>query len=120
MSDEFLKVARQEIQLEINELEHDILRCSDDKSVFENSQSIESHLHKISGLAPMAGQEKIGQIAKIIYKMLKEQHNDLTGSYHIISNAIEDMKKIFHGADIYDISELKRQVHDRFPHLSHL
>ncbi|NHI03686.1 hypothetical protein DYY67_0756 [Candidatus Nitrosotalea sp. TS] len=64
MSDEFLKVARQEIQLELDELERIVLHCDSDEHIFKNSQNIKAHLHKIKGLAPMMGQEKIGELAK--------------------------------------------------------
>ncbi|HKU33891.1 MAG TPA: hypothetical protein VJR22_08620 [Candidatus Nitrosotalea sp.] len=117
MSDEFLRVAKQEIQSEISSLEQIISRCNNDEHLFENSQIIEECLHKIKGLAPMIGQEKIGEIAKISDSILKYIISEgvLSGSYSFMSKTIGDMKRIFHGLNVYDISDFKKLVHDRFP-----
>ena len=45
--------------------------CSTDKDIFTKSSDIEKHVHKIKGLAPMMGQEQIGQLAAILDKILK-------------------------------------------------
>ncbi|MGI0046453.1 MAG: hypothetical protein ACREBB_04605 [Nitrosotalea sp.] len=119
MSDEFLKVARQEIQSELDELERVVLHCNNDELIFKNSQSIESHFHKIVGLAPMIGQEKMGEMAKIIDNILKHiiSKGPLSDSYPIISRTIEDMKKVFHGLNVYDVSEFRRYVRSKFPYI---
>jgi len=120
MSDEFLKVARQEIQLELDELERIVLHCNNDEHIFKNSQSIKVHLHKIKGLAPMMGQEKIGELAKMSDSILRYimSEGPLPGSCLIILKTVEDMKKIFGGLNIYDLSDFKKQVHDMFPQIS--
>ncbi|MGB6464465.1 MAG: Hpt domain-containing protein [Nitrosotalea sp.] len=120
MSDEFLKVARQEIQSELDELERIVLHCNNDEHIFRNSQSIKAHVHKIKGLAPMMGQEKIGELAKTSDSILRYiiTEGPLPGSCLAIVKIIEDMKKIFDGLNIYDLSDFKKQVHDKFPQIS--
>lgn len=117
MSDEFLRVARQEIQTELNELEQIIALCNNDERLFTNSQSIEEHLHRIKGLAPMIGQEKVGEIAKTGDNILKHIINEgvLLGSYFFVLKTIDDMKKILQGFDDYDISKFKKLACEKFP-----
>ena len=99
MYDEFLNIARQEIQAELNDLESIISRCNNDEHIFQNSKEIEAHLHKIKGLAPMMDQEKVGQIAKILDVIMKHivEHGILTGAYKFTLESINDMKNIFNG-----------------------
>jgi len=85
MSDEFLRVAKQEIQTELNGLEQIIALCNNDEHLFANSQSIEGHLHKIKGLAPMIGQEEVGEIAKISDNIIKHIINEGVPSGAIFS-----------------------------------
>lgn len=120
MSDEFLKVARQEIQLELDELERIVLHCDNDEHIFKNSQNIKSHIHKIKGLAPMMGQEVIGELAKTSDSILRHiiSKGPLPGSCSVIVKTVEDMKKIFGGLSIYDLSVFKKQIHDKFPQIS--
>ena len=117
MSDEFLGVARQEIQTELNGLEQIIALCDNDERLFANSQSIEEHLHKIKGLAPMIGQEEIGEIAKVSDNILRHIINEgvLPGSYFFMLKIIDDMKKILQGFDAYDISKFKKLTCEKFP-----
>lgn len=119
MSDEFLKVARQEIQLELDKLERIVLHCDNDEHIFKNSQNIKAHLHKIKGLAPMMGQEEIGELAKTSDSILGYivSKGPLPGSCAVIVKTVEDMKKIFGGLNIYDLSVFKKQVQDKFPQI---
>lgn len=120
MSDEFLKVARQEIRSELDELERIILHCNNDEHIFKNSQDIKGHIHKIKGLAPMMGQEKIGELAKISDSILRYIVNEgpLPGSCLIIVKIVDDMKKILEGLNIYDLLDFKKQVRDGFPQIT--
>lgn len=120
MSDEFLKVARQEIRSELDELERIILHCNNDEYIFKNSRDIKEHIHKIKGLAPMIGQEKIGELAKISDSILRYimSQGPLPDSCLVIVKTVEDMKKILGGLNIYDLSDFKKQVHDKFPQIS--
>ncbi|HJT10947.1 MAG TPA: Hpt domain-containing protein [Candidatus Nitrosotalea sp.] len=122
MSDEFLRVARQEIQEELNEIEQIMALCNNDERLFAKSQSIEEHLHKIKGLAPMIGHGEIGEIAKISYDILKHIINEgvLPGSYFFMLEIVDDMKKILLGFDTYDITKFKKLTREKFPAVSDL
>ncbi|MGI0101968.1 MAG: hypothetical protein ACREA7_05160 [Nitrosotalea sp.] len=122
MPDEFLKVARQEIQLELDELEQIVLHCNNDECIFTNSHSIKMHLHKIKVLAPMMGQEKIGDLAKTSDSILRYivSEGPLPGSCLVIAKIVEDMKKIFSGVNSYDLTDFKKQIQDKFPQISEL
>src|SRR5712692_548294 len=107
MSDDFHKVARQEIKDELDIMERIISNCKNDEHIFMNSEQIELHLHKIRGLAPMMGQDKVGEVAKTCDIVLKHIINKgiLKGSYVVIIRAIEKMTNLFNGDNINDIDD---------------
>lgn len=120
MSEEFLRVARQEIQAELDELERIIIHCNNDEHIFKNSKDIEMHLHKIIGLAPMIGQEMIGKIAKtadVVMKYLID-HGSLTGSYKFVVETIESMKNLFSGHKSSDTDAFKKRAQETFSQIS--
>ena len=94
-----MRIARREIQIELERLESIIMHCKNDEQIFKNSKDIESHLHKIKGLAPMMGEEIIGEIAKISDTIMKHiiEHGSSGGSYKFIVESIESMIKLFKG-----------------------
>ena len=57
MSDEFIQLATKEINEEILGIGDILKSCSDDALVFENSDKLQKHTHKIKGLAPMMGKK---------------------------------------------------------------
>lgn len=122
MSDEFLKVARQEIQSELDELERISVHCVDDDQVFKNSQIIKEHFHKIRGLAPMIGHKDVGEIAKTGDLILKYiiSAGSLSGSCSAMAEAIGNMKKIFLCSGSFDISNFKTTMRERFPQIPDL
>ena len=122
MSDEFLRAARQEIESDLEELERIVGRCSNDEHLFKNSQALKVHMHKIKGLAPLMGQDDVGEIARSSDRMLRHimENGMLPGSVRAISGMIADMKKIFQGLEGYDMAGLKKKLHDRFPELPDL
>lgn len=117
MSDEFLRVARQEIQTEIDNLKDVFLVCGNDEQLHEKSVDIERHMHKIKGLAPMMGQEKVGEIARISDIILKHitSHGVLQGSHSIISNAVQKMSSILSGQVGAEVDDFKKIVKDSYP-----
>ena len=119
MSDEFLRVARQEIQSEIDSLKEIFLDCANDERLYEKSAEIEKHMHKIKGLAPMIGQEKIGEIARISDIILKHitDQGVLKGSQDIISDAVNKMSSIFGGRDNIETGDFKKTVKDAYPQI---
>ncbi len=122
MSDEFLRVARQEVQSEIDNLKKILLSCTNDEQLYEESKNIEKHMHKIKGLAPMMEQEKVGEIAKISDMILKHvsSHGILDGSYDIISDAIKKMSSLFDGQIDIKIDDFKKHVKNTWPDIFEL
>jgi len=120
MSDEFIKIARQEIQAELNGLEGIITRCNNDEQIFHNSEEIEKHLHKIKGLAPMMGQEFVGEIAKISDTIVKHIIKDgtLIGSFKFLNESIENMKNLFNGQQNFLVQDFVKKAHAIFPQIS--
>jgi chemotaxis protein histidine kinase CheA len=119
MSDEFLSVARQEIQSEIDSLKEIFLDCANDEQLYKKSADIEKHMHKIKGLAPMMGQEKIGEIAMISDIILKHitSKGMLKGSQDIMSDAVKKMSSIFGGQDSVETGDFKKMVKDAYPQI---
>lgn len=119
MSEEFLRIARQEIQSEIDGLNEILLTCTNDEQLYEKSIEIEKHMHKIKGLAPMMEQEKIGEIAKISDLVLKHvsDHGILKGSHKITSDAVKIMSSLFIGQVIIQVDDFKRQVRESCPQI---
>lgn len=119
MSDEFLKVARQEIQSEIDSLNEIFLTCTNDEQLYEKSIEIERHMHKIKGLAPMMEQEKVGQIARISDIILKHiaNHGTLKGSHEITMEAVKIMSSLFSGHANIQIDDFRKHVIDSCPQI---
>ena len=120
MSDEFLKVARQEIQSEIDSLKKAFITCINDEQFYKKSRDIEKHIHKIKGLAPMMGQEKIGEIARISDIVLKHviNYGVLKGSHDIILEAVQRMSHLFSGDANIEINDFRKQVIDTYPNIT--
>lgn len=71
MSEEFLRVARKEVTEDISEIGNLLQHCSSDDDVQKNAREMEKHLHKLKGLAPMMGQEEVGEIASLLDTLFK-------------------------------------------------
>ncbi|MEX1996494.1 MAG: Hpt domain-containing protein [Nitrosopumilaceae archaeon] len=119
MSDNFLKIARKEIQEELDGLEQILARCSDDIDISYNAQQIEKHLHKIKGLAPMMGQKDIGDIANMAETLAKYviANGMLAGAYQILVESNHVMEEIFNGTTTLNVSEFKNKLRQTFPDL---
>ncbi len=116
MSDNFIKIARKEIQEELDALGQILTRCSNDMDISNNAQSIEKHLHKIKGLAPMMGQNDVGEIAKMTDTILKHviTNGVLTGSYQTLVESNLVMKEIFSGSGTKNATELKNKLQQTY------
>jgi chemotaxis protein histidine kinase CheA len=99
MSEEFLRVARQEVGQDIAEIGNLLAYCKTDYDITKSASEIEKHIHKIKGLAPMMGQEQIGHIATLLDKILKimlagntvpKIHQTITRSHQFMQNALND------------------------------
>ena len=120
MSDEFLKVARQEIQMEIDSLKQVFAKCGNDEELYNKSKDIERHMHKIKGLAPMMGQNNVGEIARISDIILKHvlNHGVLKSSHDIILEAVKRMDSLFSEKETDEIDSFKKRVIDTYPDIT--
>ena len=101
MSDEFLRIAREEISDELSEIEGIFTRCFSDKHIQDNATIMESHFHKIKGLAPMMGYENLGRLASmadIILKHISEK-GIFPDSYFTLLDAFQKMEALFDNGD---------------------
>ncbi len=115
MSDEFIKVATGEIKEEIASIKKILDTCDDDSGVFKNSTSIEKHIHKIKGLAPMMGKEKIGEIATLndvlLNHILDGKH--LEGIHSILCESNLFMEQSIRNSDI-NSAKLKQKIETNY------
>ena len=72
MSDEFIKLATKEINDEILGIGDILKTCNDDAKVFDDSDKLQKHTHKIKGLAPMMGKSSMGNLATVLDDTLKQ------------------------------------------------
>ena len=118
MSDNFLKLARNEIQEELDSLNQILFQCHSDSDISTNGKELERHLHKIKGLAPMMGQEGVGDIAALTDTITKHviANGTLDGTYNIFSESIKIMSDVFSGAN-KNIDEFKNKIKQTFPNV---
>ena len=119
MSDNFLKIARKEIQEELDSLQKIITNCKNDSDVSSNAQGIERHLHKIKGLAPIMGQEGVGEVARVMDVILTHviANGILQGTYQILVQSNLLMTDLFGGSSKNDVTEFKNKICQTFPSL---
>ena len=119
MSDNFLKIARQEIQAELDSLQRILIQCNDDKDISNNGNKIEKHLHKIKGLATMMGQNNVGEIAKINDSIIKYiiENGTQNGTYQVMSESLQIMQEIFNDTNKKDTEEFKSKIRKNFSHI---
>ena len=101
MSDEFIKIATLEIKDEIGSIKKILESCKNDSAIFKNSESIEKHLHKIKGLAPMMGKKGLGEIAALNDKLLNLiiEGQNLEGIYLTLCESCVFMEQSIRGSD---------------------
>lgn len=118
MSDNFLKLARKEIQEELDGLNQIMSQCKSDLDISTNGKEIERHLHKIKGLAPMMDQKDVGDIAALIDTIAKYviSHGTLDNTYNIFLESIKIMSNIFSGAKM-NAEEFKNKIKQTFPNV---
>ena len=119
MSDNFIKIARQEIQAELDSLQRILIQCNDDKDISNNGNKIEKHLHKIKGLAPMIGQNNVGEIAKINDSIIRHiiENGTQSGTYQVMSESLQIMQEIFNDTNKKDTEEFKNKIRKNFSHI---
>jgi len=67
----------------------------------------------------MMAQDKIGEVAKMSNVILQfiMDNGTLSGSYKIILESVEKMKRMFNGQDIYDTDNFRNRVRNSFPQI---
>ena len=92
-------MAKKELGQDITEIGNILNRCSSDQDILKNASNIEKYTHKIKGLAPMMGQEEIGQIAALLDNVLKaiSSGKPSAGSYQTVSKSYYFMKNVLSG-----------------------
>ena len=116
MSDDFYKIARQEIQEELDSLKQILLQCNDDNDISNHGNKIEKHFHKIKGLAPMMDQNDVGEIAKLNDAILTHviENGKLIGTYQIINESLHMMQEIFNKSNEKNVEEFKIKIRNIF------
>jgi chemotaxis protein histidine kinase CheA len=111
MSDEFHKVAAQEINEELEGNSNILKLCKNDEDMMKKSSDIEKHLHKIKGLAPMMGQKKIGELASLNDILIKKilEGKKIVGIFDTINQSNQIMKELMKDSTI-SIEELKQTI----------
>ena len=115
MSDEFLRVATQEINEELEHIDSILSSCNSDSDISEHCQAIEGHFHKIKGLTPMMGKEKIGKISEMLDSILKNilDGQKIDGIYDVLLESHTYMKNDMTGQDSnYDA--LEKKIKERY------
>lgn len=117
-----MRLARKEIQAHLDGLEHIFIDCNNDQNLHEKSVQIEKHLHSIKGLAPMMGQDSVGELARISDIIVKFiiTNGRLDGSQKILLGAIQKMNHIFNGSASFDTTEFRNTARDTLPQVSGL
>lgn len=66
-----MRVATKEVTDDISEIGNLIKSCTNDADIQKNATEIGKHLHKIKGLAPMMGQDEVGEVASLLDRIFK-------------------------------------------------
>lgn len=78
----------------------DLLKnCQSDGDFAKIASDVEKRIHKLKGLAPMMGQEQIGEISAMLDKVLKDVISGavIPGVYDVITNSYNVMSDLMGG-----------------------
>lgn len=103
MSDEFIKIATDEINEEIAQMLSILDTCYNDSDVSNNSENLEQHLHKIKGLAPMMGKPHLGNLAAFFDSVMKQVHNgkQIDGIFDALQESLSAMNNAMTNSDLF-------------------
>lgn len=111
-------MAKKEVSDDISGIGVLLNGCHTDDDVHKNAHAIEKHLHKLKGLAPMMGQEEIGEVATLLDSIFKfmlngthvEQiHKTLADSVQFMQARISET-----AADFTALKSQIRNTHAKF------
>ena len=111
MSDEFLKIATDEINEEISQIMTIVDACHNGIELCQNAGEIQKSTHKIKGLAPMMGKEELGSLSALLDSIFKKiQSVSITDEmFSSLVSAVNEMKNSMTQTD-YDLDEIKQKV----------
>jgi len=111
VSDEFLRVAKKEINDDISEIGILLQSCSDDDTLCKKAAHFGKYFHKIKGLAPMMGGDHVGYVAALMDNLLKTAvaGDSVKGIYLAIKKSHEFMQNALNG-DAQDLDLLKAEI----------
>ena len=111
MSDEFTKQATKEINEELENNSKILESCHNDEDITKRSSEIEKHLHKIKGLAPMMGQNKVGELSSLSDELIKKiiEGKKIPGIFETINQSNKLMKDLMQDSTIL-IDDLKQSI----------
>jgi len=111
MSDEFIKIATNEINDDISQMEHNLESCRNDDDIKLNADKFQKHTHKIKGLAPMMGKEELGNLSSLLDELFKKsiQGEHFDGILEILFETIPAMKNSVRKPD-YDLGSIINQI----------
>jgi len=94
MSDEFIKIATNEILDDVSQMAHILESCKDDDDVKLNAGHFQKSTHKIKGLAPMMGKEELGNLSALLDELFKKfiQGDHFDGIFDALLGIIPAMK----------------------------
>lgn len=119
MSEDFFHAARQEIEIELHGLKKILECCRTDEDLFRKSKNIEYHFHKIRGLAPMMGQERVGKLAKMAETIIRHviSNGSIKDSYKFILEVNETLNTMFHGKKTRNLDDIRREARKILPQI---
>jgi len=110
MSDEFIELATKEINQELSNMDDILNLCKNDDDVILKASNFQRHTHKIKGLAPMMGQDELGEIASQLDFILKQVIDGKNISFFIdLVNCIAAMKNVMNSSE-YDLTKIKERI----------
>jgi len=111
MSDEFLKIATDEINDEISQIQNIVSVCHTGTELCKNAAEIQKSTHKIKGLAPMMGKEELGSLSALLDSVFKKIQNiSITDDmFTSLVSAVDEMKNSMIHSD-YNLDEIKQKV----------
>ena len=115
MSEEFTRIATQEILEELSEILKILDTCKNDNDMVQNVDDFEKHFHKIKGLAPMMKKEQVGNLASLFDSLMKQIQNGhkLSGVYAVMAESISKMKTAMN-EDNENLEDLQSTLYAKF------
>ena len=111
MSDEFLKIATDEINNEISEIKKLLNSCYRNSDVYAKATKIQKSTHKIKGLAPMMGKEELGSLSSLLDSVLKKIMDGaiIDEIFESLIDAVAEMKNSMTNSD-YNLDKIKQRI----------